>query len=129
MRAVVTICSRAKSQAPGPLAACLRYTAPHIKQAQAIARAQQAPFFLLSGLYGLIHEHLSIPAYDYLLDDVNAGGLVGTVAGQLKDYGITGVCLCVEDKPSWEPYVRTLEQAAAQVGIPLDKLVLDSEHK
>lgn len=116
MKVVATICSRKKSEDENLLPAQERYLGAHIEKVKRIAIEQDAPFYILSGLYGFMPADMLIPTYDYLLVESAVDPLITIVADQMKADGITEVLFYTEDNPNWQPYHRAIESGASTAG-------------
>lgn len=119
MKIICTICSKVKLEDGKLLPARMRYTAPHISVVEKIAQEQDAPFYILSGKYGLISGDLKIPNYDYYLEPSATGILSQKIANQLKECGITEIHFYKEKKPTWAPYEIALQKGADLAEIKL----------
>lgn len=125
MQVISTICSRNKSTLSGKIPAVERYQAPYIEKVAAIARYNGKPFFILSGLFGLVESTQPLERYDYVLPSTVVPRLASLVDGQMKKAGIECVTLYYEgDKWNWLNYIRTMEEACAKGGIALKKYQL-----
>lgn len=116
MKVVATICSRKKSDAEHLLPAHERYLGAHIEKVKHIAIEQDAPFYILSGLYGFMPADTLIPTYDYLLIDSAVDPLVAIVADQMRADGISEVVFYTENNPNWQPYHKAVESGAQSAG-------------
>ena len=70
--AICTICSREKLEDRGMLPARERYTGSHITRVEELAISTMSPFFILSGVYGLLTPDEPIPHYDHVLTQVES---------------------------------------------------------
>lgn len=111
---VCTICSREKAEGPPLMPACKRYLGEHIKLAQAAARHR--PYFILSGVMGLIPADTGIPYYDHRLQDAEVAALAVRVAQQVRHHKIRVVYYLHELKKSWQPYTQALTQGVIAGG-------------
>ena len=96
-----------------------RYTGEHIAQVKLIARESKNPFYILSGKYGLIFASDKVPYYDYYLEDSAVEALIEKVFRKIQNENITEIEFYSEDKPTWAPYKKVIEDAAKQAGISL----------
>lgn len=121
MRAVLTTCSAEKRRAAGPLPAAHRYTHPRIATAWAAARTEGLPFFILSGVFGLLDAHTPVPWYDHALAQDEVAALWPRVAGRLRTRGITALDLHMAPPgtPGWAPYHAVVRAAAEAAGVRL----------
>lgn len=125
MQVISTICSRNKSTLPGKIPAVERYQAPHIEKVAAIARYSGKPFYIPSGLFGLVESTQPLEHYDYVLPSTVVPQLASLVDGQMKQAGIECVTLYHEgSKMTWLNYLRTMEEACAKGGVMLKKCQL-----
>lgn len=116
---VVSICSKQKSEEPGPLPARKRYQGSHIAKVEAAAIEKELPFFVLSGRHGLIPADKPVEYYDYLLVKEEVVVLSGLIGFQLKKYGIKEIFFYTKRKPAWEPYLEALKHACARNNVHL----------
>jgi len=105
---VCTICSGQKREDPGLLPACERYLAPRIKLVSAIARRR--PFFILSGMMGLILADTGIPHYDHKLGQDGVEPLAERIARQVVHHKISVIFYYHEPKADWAPYTQALRK-------------------
>ena len=99
------------------------YSREHISRVEAIASRLQHPFFILSGLLGLIPSSMSIPNYDFLLTDEWVENLAQKLSRQLRCYEIVHVLFYSKNKPTWSVYRLALEQATGANNIPIQVFV------
>lgn len=111
---VCTICSREKDPNPLLMPARKRYLGGHIALAASAARFR--PFFILSGMMGLIPADTAIPYYDHLLRDEEVEALSARVAQQVRHHKIRVVYYLHEPKESWQPYSKALSQGVIAGG-------------
>ena len=112
-----TVCSHGKVRSSGLLPARARYTGSHIAAVDKIAQEQQLPFYVLSGLYGLIDAEEEVPFYDYLLQPEDVDSLVTALRMQIEQGNILEVHLYVKERPAWRPYLQALQQATDEMHI------------
>jgi hypothetical protein len=119
MRVVATICSDPKHAGPDPLPASQLYLGKHIATVERMAREQGAPYFILSGKYGLLRSSHELRQYDYLLENEEA--VINTKAEQagiqMVDFGITEIDFYCKLK--WKAYAAVMQKAAAGAGVEL----------
>lgn len=74
MEIFCTYCSRPKKETNGKIPAIERYKSKRIRGVYDSANKLGIPFYILSGLFGLIPSDEPIPYYDHLLlpDEMNA---------------------------------------------------------
>lgn len=111
---VCTICSKEKAQGPVLMPARKRYLGEHIGLAASAARFR--PFFILSGVFGLIPADTGIPYYDHRLEDAEVEKLAGRVAQQVRHHKIRIVFYLHEPKESWQPYTKALTRGVIAGG-------------
>lgn len=116
---ICTICSREKDQNPGFLPAHRRYLGEHIKLAEAVALSERRPFFILSGMFGLIKADRDLPYYDRRLEWEQVEALAVRVAQQIEWNRIKTIRYYHEPKDSWAPYTQVLEKARGFTGVGL----------
>lgn len=97
-----------------------RYTGDHISKGKDFAAAEGAPFYILSGKYGLIPGTQKIPYYDYYLEEDAVNDLVEKVIKQMQKEEISEIDFYMENKDSWGPYVETINRASKQMKIKLN---------
>lgn len=119
MKVTVTICSKHKDERPELLSATERYTGAHIQKAKEIAAEQSVPFYILSGMFGLISANTLIPYYDYYLEEGVIDSLAELIAEQIQKERITEIDFYAEEKESWEPYKKAMQKGVALAGITL----------
>lgn len=116
---VCTICSREKDQKQGFLPAHKRYLGEHIRLVEAVALSERRPFFILSGMFGLIKADRDLPYYDKRLEWEQVEALAARVAQQIAWHRIKTIRYYHEPKESWAPYTSALEKARALTGVGL----------
>ncbi len=124
-----TICSREKRSGDWTfLPAYQRYIGDHIAVTRRIAQEESLPFFILSGVFGLIEESREIPWYEHLLtrEDPYWDDLRMLVASQLKQHEIGRVNLYVKQKPTWEVYEQLLRDAAQPLGVSVHTVYIEN---
>ncbi len=127
---VCTICSKKKDDRPGLLPACERYLGEHIVQTRSIA--ERYPFYILSGLYGLIPADTRILNYDHLLVEEEVDKLSRLVAQEIVRRRILRIRYFHDpdpDKPSWRPYTDTLNKAAEISGAQIFQMMLPAKQE
>ena len=73
----------------------------------------KVPFFILSGVYGLLSAEEKIPDYDYELGVLGVEPLSVKIRTQLQLFGIQEIRFYTKlDKPKWTPYLHALLRAA-----------------
>jgi len=126
-KVVCSICSRSKREDADLLPAIERYTGSHIRAVEEISKEQGRPFFVLSGVYGIISSEELIPYYDHLFVKDEIPELLPKVMRQIKEANISSVDFYTKDKPNWEPYRHVLSVAADNSGIPLNIILLEDD--
>lgn len=116
---VCTICSRDKDKDEMLVAARSRYTSSHIRKVERIADENCLPFFILSGLYGLISADEPIPHYDHVLGLSMVTDLHYRIHNQLAIHDIEKIHFYTKDKPAWQLYERALGLATEHLGVEL----------
>jgi tetratricopeptide (TPR) repeat protein len=88
-----------------------------------LAETEKIHFCILSGKFGLVDWNEPLPWYDHLLTLDEVPQLVEVVARQLVEKGIDQLHFFAkspsEDLQLW-PYIKTIEQACAKAGVPLE---------
>ena len=116
---VCTVCSKEKRPDLGYLPAHKRYLGRHIGLVHEEATVRQMPFYILSGLHGLICADTLIGHYDYALTPEAAVALGGKVAEQVRALGIGQVHFYTKVTPAWLPY-----RSAMWFGATLGRAIL-----
>jgi hypothetical protein len=128
---VCTTCSAEKDPRRPPIPAAQRYTHPRIAAAQARAQAAEAPFFILSGVFGLLAEDAPVPWYDHALRPDEVRALVPQVADTLRAQGAQRVLFIAEPAvtPGWAPYHQVMVAACrtARVRLTVAKPDFDAD--
>ncbi len=121
---ICTICSREKDQNQGFLPAHKRYLGEHIGLTEAVAVSERRPFFILSGMFGLVKADRDLPYYDKRLEWEQVEELAARVAQQIVWHRIKTIRYYSEPKDSWAPYTQVLRNACeqSQVGLILQAL-------
>ena len=114
-----SICSHEKREEEGLLPARERYLGSHIAKVEREASQEGLPFFILSGVYGLIPAEEGISYYDQSLTVVGVPFLTIKVHSQLRQYGLDAVHFFTKTKTSWEPYLEALKLATESLGVML----------
>jgi hypothetical protein len=117
MKIIATICSRTKDTREEPLPAIERYQGEHIQQVADIAQEAQTPFFILSGVYGLVSASEAVPFYDHLLEEDEVPALTKKIVDQIDAHGITEITFYTKEKDAWAPYKAALENASKETGV------------
>lgn len=117
--AICTICSRAKNEVEGLLPARQRYLGSHIPHVEGRARQHGLPFFILSGVYGLLAAEEGISYYDHVLGAEEILALAFKVYRQLKHHALQELHFFTESHPSWKPYLDVLQLATESLGVRL----------
>jgi hypothetical protein len=121
---VCSICSKVKSSEEGLVPARKRYQGSHIAKVEAMALEQGAPFFILSGKFGLLAGDDGVRNYDYLLADDGVQELTDKIQAKLYEHKIGVVYFYTKLKPQWELYGKALSTAcqAAEVELRICRL-------
>jgi hypothetical protein len=121
---VCSICSKVKSSEEGLVPARKRYQGSHIAKVEAMALEQGAPFFILSGKFGLLAAEDDVGNYDYLLIEEDVQELADKIQAKLYEHKIGVVHFYTKLKPQWEPYGKALSIACrtAKVGLTTHRL-------
>lgn len=109
-KVICSICSREKAE--GLVPAGELYRGAHIRLVEGLAKAQDCPFFILSGVYGFVDAGQLIKSYDHLLQPDEVAALASTIEQQLAGHDIGEIEFYTKDKPNWWPYRQALELAA-----------------
>ena len=118
-RIICSICSREKDTSDVLLPAHKRYRGDHVGKVERIALSQGLPFFILSGLYGMVPYEDPIPYYDFLLTEAKVSGLVEMLKIQLQQINPIEICFYTKRKPTWVPYLEALQKATEVLGVSL----------
>ena len=124
MEVVATICSKEKLTDTKPLPANERYLGSHITFVKQVAEKRRLPFFIVSGVYGLISANEKIPYYDHLLIKSEVEALAEKIATQLKERGISVIHLYSKEKPNWKVYEEALMGGAKLTGAEVETQML-----
>jgi len=130
MEVFCTYCSFSKSEEAGEIPAIRRYQSPRIVQVYSAANQLGIPFFIFSGKYGLISPSEPIPYYDHLLSPDEVPAMAETVAGQIGDFGITGIVYftrSLSDNANLLPYHDAVMLACRAMSIPFLAVELPEE--
>jgi hypothetical protein len=122
---VCSICSRVKSSDEGLLPARERYQGSHISKVEGEALKRGVPFFILSGLYGLLAAEEGVPNYDYLLTNADVLKLADKIQAQLYTHNVGVVYFHTKFKPQWEPYGEALSAACKAAKVEFIPFRLD----
>ncbi len=109
------------------LPAIRRYRSERIRRLAELAVQTDLPLVILSGLYGLIAAEEPIPYYDRLMGESDIPRIAGLSAEFLKERLVTGVVFCLPDPeidPHVKPYLNSMAEACATVGVGLRKYFL-----
>ena len=126
-RIAVTICSRAKDERPGLLPARRRYIGTHIGKVEEVAGDMGLPFFIISGIHGMISPEERIQYYDHELQLSEVEELSRRITEELKDLEVREVCLYTKQKPIWKRYQEALWRATRVLEIELHVFPLDED--
>jgi len=121
---VVTYCTREKSTAEGDMPAVERYLSGRIVEVHKIAEERDLPFFIVSGLFGLLDHNEGIPYYDHFMAAEEQNEVSNKVAARLIQEGFNGVVYYTKGKVPVQ-YIKVIEDACSMVDIALDVLSLD----
>lgn len=122
MKGIATYCSALKSEEKGLLPATKRYTSERIGRAHQHARDEGVPFFILSGLFGLIPGSLPIPYYDHLLVESELKEHIEKVTAQLMHLQLSELHFISRDPavdPNLHVYLWCIRQACENARISL----------
>ena len=122
MHAFCTYCSRDKNDEPDRIPAIRRYQDSRIEKVYAAASKLGLEFYILSGEFGLLPPQQPIPWYDHLLEPEEVCNLADRVAGQLRDYRITGLVYFTESfaqDPHVIPYHDAIIAACSRTKLPM----------
>jgi len=117
-----TYCSAEKNKDSSKIPAIDRYISSRIEMVSKIAQSTNHEFFILSGLYGLIHSKKLIPYYDHLLSEEEIVKHTKLVSEQLKEFGITEILFYtrpLSTDPKIRSYLMCINQACEESGIKL----------
>ncbi len=116
---ICTICSKEKKNDPNPMPAVKLYLGEHIRRAHSVALSERRPFFILSGVHGLVESGRHLRHYDQRLEEDKVDDLAALVARQIVWNKIQTIRYLHEPKDSWKPYTRALCKAIELSGIGL----------
>lgn len=125
--AICTICSRAKDPIEELLPAHSRYLGSHIAKVALEAAQLEVPFYILSGVYGLIGGDRLIPYYERSLKRDRVGLLGEIISDQLKRIGAKRMYAYIKRKPEWKPYLDALQIGCKRQGVILEVHELDDD--
>lgn len=105
-----------------------RYRSLRIQRLADLAARSGTLFLILSGRFGLVESQELVPYYDHLLQAEEVSGMVGTVAEQIKQKGISHVTFfskSTQSRPQLRPYTELIERACSQATVPFDLRILE----
>lgn len=117
--AICSICSREKDLSEELLPAHMRYKGSHVTLVARAAAHLEVPFYVLSGVYGLISGDHPIPYYDRMLVQKRVALLADIISQQLLRTGMKRLYFYTKRKPDWEPYLNALEIACRRAKVAL----------
>jgi hypothetical protein len=79
-----------------------------------IAEQERIPFFILSGLFGLISSTAPVPYYDYQLQKIEPR-LVMLVVSQVHEIGVEEIIFYTKHTEGWAPYRSLIAQVMGSV--------------
>ncbi len=124
-----TYCSKHKNKAPGLLPALQRYCcSTRIKQLGGYAVAQNVPFFILSGKFGLVAADQEIEDYDHLLRPEEVKHLVKVVVSRFrkeKIHQLTYFTKSPEKNQEIQRYLDLIQCACTEAGVSFEVKTLD----
>lgn len=126
---VCSICSRKKRADVDLLPAVERYAGSHIQKVQVIAALAGKPFFILSGLHGLLAAEEEIENYDFQLSrrEDSIQNLSVKIQRQLQFFGIKEIHFYTKNKPAWLVYRDALIRATNAAGVKLHLYYISDE--
>ena len=129
MRYLLTTCCAEKSPEPEPMPAEERYLSPRIALARGEAAARRLPLLILSGVYGVLEAGEGVPWYDHALLPEEVPALLPGVVARLRELDATALLLVVRPRgtPGWAPYLDLLDAAAAELGLTVERVLVDVE--
>ncbi len=117
--AICSICSHSKSEDEGLLPARQRYLGSHIPHVEGEAKQHGLPFFILSGVYGLLMAEEGISYYDHVLGAEEVLALASKVYKQLKHHALQELHFFTKSHLSWKLYLDVLQLATESLGVRL----------
>lgn len=116
MKIICTICSKDKNKKESLLPAYLRYISPRIAEIKKISDTEISPFYILSGVYGLLKDDENIPYYDHQLIQTEIDTLSSKVIKQIQDLNINEVAFYAKpkDTPGWTYYYKVIEESTSR---------------
>lgn len=129
MRYLLTTCCAAKLAQPGLVPAAERYLSPRIELAKELARQRGLPLLILSGVHGVLRADEGVPAYDHALRADEVEGLIPRVVDRLRELGATFLVLVYRRRgtPGWGPYLDVIDAAVEELGLSIERVVVDVE--
>lgn len=122
MTAFCTYCSAEKNRREGVLPAIERYRSDRIRRVYAAALSVGAPFYVLSGKFGLIEPWHPIPFYDHQLAASEVRQHSRMVAAQIDQFALEAMIFFmrpVAEDEKLKPYLASLRAACEQAKIAL----------
>lgn len=116
MKIICTICSKDKNKEGSLLPAYLRYTSPRIAEIKKISDTEVTPFYILSGVYGLLKDDENIPYYDHQLLEIEIDQLSHKVIKQIQDLDIKEIEFYTKPKETvgWTQYYKVIEESVSK---------------
>ena len=119
-QAYCTYCSSRKRQDLLPLCALDRYDSRRIRQIYGQACSRGVQFLIMSGAFGLLEPHDTIPNYDHLLQQDEVREMARRMAQQLKEKPVSELVFFTVDPavdPLVQPYHNSLALACEAAGV------------
>lgn len=127
-----TYCSGDKDTSEYPLPAIDRYDSYRINQIKQAATSVGLEYFILSGLYGLIHASKAIPYYDHQLQPDEVADHTIKVSQQLKGHGIQHIVFFskpISSDKSLQAYHSCLSKACLGMNVQLSIVEIQLEER
>ncbi len=119
-RVYCTYCSASKRQDLLPLRALERYDSRRIRQIYGEACSRGVQFLIMSGAFGLLAAHDTIPNYDHLLQHEEVRQMSRRMAQQLREMPVNELIFFTVDPsidPQVQPYHNSLALACEAAGV------------
>ena len=110
---ICCVCSRSKNNSVAAIPAKERYAGSHVATVGAMAQAMGMPFYILSGVHGLVAANELVGLYDHLLTADEVTRLATQIGAQLRELGVKEVNFYTKRKRAWFPYLNALIAATS----------------
>lgn len=131
----ITVCSKHKVTTTGNIPAIERYASKRIHDIYERSRAEDTPFRILSGKYGLLNPDDKIPFYDKKLTSERLDEMMNIVRQQLISEKPKEIVFHIRTPfgfKDWsaapnsleQPYITLIEQLCGELRITLRKVII-----